>query len=104
MADVGVEAGLPLDPGLQLVDHGVEGAGQALEVGIGRLGLQPGVEAASCDGDRRPGDGGQGAQRSSTGEPTQAEAEHVVTKPVTTRVRPITRRVWPRSASENTSK
>ncbi len=28
----------------------------------------------------------------------------VVAKPVTTKVSPITRRVWPRSASENTSK
>ena len=44
VADVGVETGLALDPGLHLVDHGVERGGQALEVGIGRLGLQPGVE------------------------------------------------------------
>ncbi len=76
MADVRIEPGLALDAGLQLVHHRVEGAGQAHEVRICRLGLQPGVELAPGNGDRGAGYVGQRAQRSSTGESTQAEAEH----------------------------
>ena len=63
VADVGVEARLALDALLQLVDHGVEGDGQALEVGVGRLGVEPGVELAAGDGAGRPRHVGQRAQR-----------------------------------------
>ena len=45
MADVGVEPGLALDALLQLVDHGVERVGEALEVGVGGVGVEPRVES-----------------------------------------------------------
>jgi hypothetical protein len=73
---------------LQLVDHGVERGGEALEVGIGRLGSSRVSSSASGDGHRRPRHAGQRAQRASAGEAAQRDAEQVVTTPVPMRVSP----------------
>ena len=75
VADVGVEAGLALDALLQLVDHGVEGVGQPLEVGVGGVRVEPGVELAAGDGARRPRDVGQRTQRAHAGEAAEPGAE-----------------------------
>ena len=63
MAYVGGEASLALDPLLELVHHAVERAGQTLQVGVGRVGGEPGVELAAGDGDGRPRHLGQRSQR-----------------------------------------
>ena len=76
VAHVGVEAGLALDALLELVDHGVEGDGEALEVGVGRLGVEPGVELAAGDGARRPRHDGQRPQRARAGEAAERDAQH----------------------------
>ena len=75
MAHVGVEAGLPLDAHLELIDHGVEGVGQSLEVGVGRVGVEARVELASRDGAGGPRHVGQGAQEPAAGEAAQGGAE-----------------------------
>ena len=49
--------------------------GQALEVGIGRVGVEAGVEVAAGDGARRPRHVGQRAQRARAGEAAQGDAE-----------------------------
>ena len=105
MADVGIETGLALDAGLELVDHGVEASWSGPR-GRDRPPRPPG----GCRGGPprwrpRPG------RRRTTGAAIVGwrtargrGPSIVVTTPVTTRVSPRTRRVWPRSASENTSK
>ena len=75
VADVGVEARLALNALLQLVDHGVEGIGEALEVGVGGLEIEPGVELAPGDGAGGPGDDGQRAQRARAGEAAERDPE-----------------------------
>ena len=76
VAHVGVEARLALDALLQLVDHGVEREGEALEVGVGRLEVEPGVEVARGDGAGGPGDDGQRPQRAGAGEAAERNAEN----------------------------
>jgi hypothetical protein len=58
-----------------LVDHGVEGIGEPLEVGVGGLEVEPGVEVAPCDGAGGAGDNGQWAQRARAGEAAERNPE-----------------------------
>ncbi len=76
MADVGGEPLLSLDALLELVDHGVEGAGEADQVGVVDGSRQPGVELAAGDGHGRRRHTGQGAQGTSGGRAPDRRAEH----------------------------
>ena len=70
MADVGGEAGLPLDAVLEVGGHLVEGGGQLLEVDV-VAGLHPGVELAAGDGHGGVGDAGQRAEGPAAGPPPE---------------------------------
>jgi hypothetical protein len=61
VADVGGEAGVPLDPGLQRRRHLVERGRQRGQVGVG-AGLDPGLEVAAGQVERRAPDPPQRAQ------------------------------------------
>ena len=76
MAHVGVEPCLSLDPLLQLVHHGVERVRQPDEIGIGGVGIEPGVELSARDSACRPGHVGQRSQGSHAGESAEGDAEH----------------------------
>ncbi len=75
VADVGVEPGLPLDPLLQLVHHRVERVRQPLEVRVGRVGVEAGVELTARDGPGGPRDVGQRSQGAHAGEAAERDAE-----------------------------
>ncbi len=76
VAHVGVEARLALDPLLELVDHGVEREGEAFEVRVRRLNVEPGVEVARGNGARGARHDGQRPQRAGAGEAAERDAEH----------------------------
>ena len=104
VTDVRVEPGLALDALLELVHHGVERVGQPLEVRVGGVGVEAGVELTAGDGPGSPRDVGQRAERAHAGEAPERDAEIVVTTPATRSVSPSTRSVWSRSERSNTSK
>ena len=73
VAHVRGEAGLALDPVLEVGGHPVEGRGQLLEVDV-VTGLDPGVELATGDRDGGVGDVGQRTQRPAARPPPERGA------------------------------
>ena len=103
VADVGGEPLLSLDALLELVDHGVEGAGEADQVGVVDGSRQPGVELGPGDGAAADTPVSGRRARPAAERPTTAPRA-VVMSPAAKRARARTRRVLLRSFRSKTSK
>ena len=75
VAHVGIEPRLALDALLQLVDHRVEGDGEPLEVGVGGVGVEAGVQLSARDGARRPRHVGQRPEGPHAGEAPERDTQ-----------------------------